>query len=128
MRRRTWFIIAVLVLVVGVGYAGYLLFSHKGVDSLTVSELRSQAESLDGQQIRIEGEVAPGSIDWDDKALVMRFVLTDGKESLRIVYKGIVPDSFKPGGELVVEGRHRPDGVFEALSFGRPSSLCIFCH
>ena len=128
MRRRTWFIIAVLVLVVGVGYAAYLLFSHKGADSLTVSELRSQAEFLHDQHLRVEGRVAPGSVDWDDKAQVMRFVLTDDNESLHIVYKGIVPDNFKPGADLVVEGRHRPDGVFEALSFGSRRSLCSFCH
>ena len=128
MRRKAWFIIAVLVLVVGVGYAAYLLFSHKGADSLTVSELRSQAEFLDDQQIRVEGKVTPGSIDWDDKTRVIRFVLTDDKESLRIVYRGIVPDDFRPGGELVVEGRHRPDGVFEALSFSSRRSLCSFCH
>ena len=128
MKRRTWFIIAVIILLVGVSYAAYLLFSHNGADSLTVSELRSQAESLYDQQLRVEGKVVPGSIDWDDKAQVVRFVLTDNKGSLSVVYRGIVPDNFKPGADLITEGKYNPDGVFEALSFGSPRSVCSFCH
>ena len=112
----------------GVSYASYWLFSHNGADSLTVSELRSQAESLYDQQLRVEGKVVPGSIDWDDKAQVVRFVLTDNKGSLSVVYRGIVPDNFKPGADLITEGKYNPDGVFEALSFGSPRSVCSFCH
>ncbi len=112
----------------GLSYLAYSLVAHSGTDYLTVSELKSQAESLYDQQVRVGGRIAPGSINWDDKAKVMRFALTDDRESLAIVYAGIVPDSFKPGSELVVEGRHRPDGVFEALSFSSRRSLCSFCH
>lgn len=32
------------------------------------------------------------------------------------------------GIDLVVEGRYRPDDVFEALSFGSGRSICNFCH
>ncbi len=112
----------------GLSYIAFSLFMHTGADSLTVSELRSQAESLNNQQVRVGGRVAPGSINWDDKAKVMKFGLTNDKESLTIVYKGIVPDSFKPGVDVVVVGKYRPDDVFEALSFSSRRSLCGFCH
>ncbi len=127
-KRRRWFLILVVVLVVGLSYVAYSLFIHGGVDYLTVSELKSQVESLPGQQVRVGGKVVPGSINWDDKARVMRFALTDDRESLAIVYEGIVPDNFKPGADLVVEGRYRPDDVFEAASFGSRRSLCSLCH
>ena len=116
------------MLVVGVAYAAFLFFGHQGADSLTVSEVSLQAESLHDQQVRVEGRVVPGSVEWDDKTQVIRFVLTDDRESLAIVYEGIVPDSFKPGNELEVQGSYRSDGTFEARSFGRPSSVCSFCH
>ena len=106
----------------------YSLVIHSGADYLTVSELRSQAESLNSQQVNVEGKVAPGSINWDDKTKVMRFVLTDDRESLAIVYKGVIPDSFRPGADLVVKGRYHPDDVFEALSFGSRRSICTLCH
>jgi cytochrome c-type biogenesis protein CcmE len=127
-KRRRWLLIVAVVLVVGSGYVAYSLFTHSGADYLTVSELKSQVESLDSQQVRVEGRIVPGSIDWDDKARVMRFVLTDGKESLNIVYEEIVPDNFEPGAEVIVEGKLRTNDVFEALSFGSSRSFCNLCH
>ncbi len=88
-----------MILVAGLSYAAYSMFGNTGTDYLTVSEVRSQAESIYGQRVGVEGKVVPGSIDWDDKAQVMRFVLTDDRESVVIVYDGIVPDSFM--GEVV---------------------------
>ncbi len=126
--RRRWLLVIVVALAVGLSYVAYSLFFHSGVDYLTVSELKSQVGSLPGQQVRVGGKVVPGSIDWDDKVQVMKFALTDDRESLTVVYEGIVPDNFKPGADLVVEGTYRPDDVFEALSFGGRRSLCSFCH
>ena len=128
MRRRKWLLVVAVVLAVGLGYVAYTLFIHSGADYLTVSELKSQVESLHDQQVRVGGKVAPGSINWDDKAQVMSFVLADDRESLAVVYEGIVPDNFKPGADLVVEGRYRPDSIFEALSFGSRRSVCNVCH
>ncbi len=116
-----------MILATGLSYAGYFLFAHSGTDSLTVSELISQ-ERFRNQQVSVEGKVVSGSINWDDKTKVMRFVLTDDRESLVIVYEGIVPDNFKPGADLVVEGRYRPDDIFEARSFGSRRSVCNLCH
>ncbi len=127
-KRRRWLLVIVVALALGLSYIAYSLFIHSGASYLTVSELRSQADSLYSEQVRVGGRVVPGSIDWDDKAKVMKFVLTDDRESLPIVYEGVVPDSFKPGADLVVEGRYRPDDVFEALSFGSRRSVCNLCH
>ncbi len=129
MRKRgRWFLLAAAVLAVGLGYVAYSLFTHSGADYLTVSELKSQAESLADQQARVGGRIVPGSINWDDEAKTIRFVLADNKESLAVVYEGIVPDNFKPGADLVVEGRYRPDDVFEVLSIGSRRSICNLCH
>ena len=127
-KRRSWLLVAVVVIALGLGYTAYALLIHGGTENLTVSELRSQAESLYSQPVRVEGRVVPGSINWDDKTKEVRFALTDDKESLIIVYEGFVPENFKPGAELVVEGRYRPDDVFEALSFGSRRSICNLCH
>lgn len=117
-----------VVLVVGLGYIGYSLFAHSGADYLSVSEMKSQADSTMGQQVRVLGRVVPGSIDWDDKGKTIRFTLADGNESLNIVYTGIVPDSFKPGNELVAVGQYHPDDVLEAVSLASPRSFCAACH
>ncbi len=129
MRKRgRWLLVTAVVLAVGLSYVAYSLFIHSGADYLTVSELKSQVDSLPDQQVRVGGKVVPGSINWDDKTKEIRFVLTDDRESLAVVYEGIVPDNFKPGVELVVVGNYGPDGIFEVLSFGSRRSVCNLCH
>ncbi len=127
-KRRKWLLVLAVVLTAGLGYTTYSLFVHTGTDYLTVSDLKSQAEFLYGQSVRVGGKVAPGSIEWDSKSKIMRFTLIDDRESLDVAYEGVVPDSFKPGVDLIVEGRYRPDDIFEALSFGNRRSVCNLCH
>ncbi len=126
--RKKWLLTVAVVLALGLGYAAYSFLGGSGGSHLTVSQLRSQAASLHDQQVIVEGTVAPGSVDWDDKTQVIRFVLTDDKENLTIVYNGVAPDSFRPGAELIVVGTYRPDDVLEAMSLGRKDSLCNTCH
>lgn len=118
----------VVALALGLSYGAYSLFIHSGAETVTVSELMTQAESLNGQRVSVEGKVAPGSIDWDGAAGVMRFVLTDDKQDLPAIYKGVVPDNFRPGASLIIEGRHGTDGFFEISRFGQRRSVCAICH
>ena len=127
-KRRRWLLVAAVVLAVGLSYVAYSLFIHSGADYLSVSELKSQAEFLYGQSVRVEGKVSPGSIEWDSGSQTLRFVLADDEESLAVVFQGIAPDEFKPGAELIVEGKYRTDGVLEATSFGSRRSVCSLCH
>ncbi len=127
-KRRKWLLVLAAVLTAGLGYTTYSLFVHTGTDYLTVSDLKSQAEFLYGQSVRVEGKVAPGSIEWDSGSQTLRFVLADDGESLAVVFQGIAPDEFKPGAELIVEGKYRTDGVLEATSFGSRRSVCNLCH
>ena len=129
MRKKGRWLLAIgVVLAIGLGSVTYSLFIHSGTTTLTVSELRSQAESLYSQPVRVEGKIASGSINWDEQTRELRFALTDDIESLTVVYTGVVPDEFKPGADLVVEGRYHPDEVFEALNLGSSRSFCNLCH
>jgi cytochrome c-type biogenesis protein CcmE len=126
-RRKIWILVVAIVLPVAVVYAIFTLFIHSGTEKLTVSEVILQVESPNNKQVRVEGKVEVGSIDWDDKAKVMKFNLTDGRQILAVVYEGIVPDNFKPGGELVVAGKY-DTAVFQAAGFGASRSFCSICH
>ncbi len=103
------------------------LFVHSAGDSITVAEARSQAGSLSGRQVTVEGRVGPRFVAWDAEAGVMRFALIGNGGRLDVSYHGVVPDRFKPGDDLVVAGRFGPGGGFEALSFPA-RSLCNLCH
>ncbi len=127
-KRKKWLLVLVVVMAVGIAYAGYSLFMHTETEYFTVSEVKQQANSLYGQQTRAEGKVAQGTIDWDSGSRTLRFALADGGESVAVVFQGIAADEYKPGAELTVEGKYRTDGVFEATGFGSRRSVCGICH
>jgi cytochrome c-type biogenesis protein CcmE len=67
-----------------------------------------------GEAMRLGGMVAKGSIDRQADGLTIRFVATDGRASVPVEYKGIVPDLFGEESGMVADGRMRADGVFVA--------------
>jgi cytochrome c-type biogenesis protein CcmE len=42
--------------------------------------------------------------------------MIDGGESLPVIYQGVVPDTFKVGNEVVVEGTLKSNGIFQAYT------------
>jgi len=67
-----------------------------------------------GQRIRICGTVAPHEIDIQAAQLRANFYIKGTDKELRVAYKGVVPDLFKEGAEVVVEGKQDAAGVFQA--------------
>ncbi len=83
---------------------------------ITPSELLAQGESGIGKTVRLGGQVAEGSKQWNPSSLVLRFRLTDGHVSVPVDHQGTPPDLFTEGQGAVVEGRFGADGVFHATS------------
>ena len=65
----------------------------------------------DGRDIRIGGLVENGSVKRD--GVVLDFSVTDGSHALPVTYKGDVPDLFREGQGVVVEGKLE-QGMFRA--------------
>ncbi|MBV9708259.1 MAG: cytochrome c maturation protein CcmE, partial [Chloroflexi bacterium] len=80
---------------------------------LTVSELR-HCTICTVQSVRVAGVVQDGSIVRDDQRELISFVMNDGKQSLPVAYTGVVPDIFRPGIQVVVEGHYSGQGPFQA--------------
>ena len=68
-----------------------------------------------GTRIRLGGLVKPGSVTRGE-ALQIKFDVTDGASDIHVAYQGIVPDLFREGQGVVVEGRIEPGGGFRADS------------
>jgi cytochrome c-type biogenesis protein CcmE len=66
-----------------------------------------------GARIRMGGLVKPGSIKRGEQ-LRINFEVTDGKADVPVAYQGLVPDLFREGQGVVVEGRLAPGGQFNA--------------
>jgi cytochrome c-type biogenesis protein CcmE len=104
-----WSIPAVLV----AGCVGYLIYSASGGTTeyyLTVSELRSHASTGD---VRVAG-VVEDDVQKTNGGLGVTFTEKDGTASMPVDYSGTLPDIFRPGITVVVEGRLGKDGVFHA--------------
>jgi cytochrome c-type biogenesis protein CcmE len=80
---------------------------------LTVSEFMAQPDRH-GDGFRINGKVAAGTIERASSGQDVRFLMTDGVQSLPVAYHGIIPDTFVDGADVVVEGALAPGGSFEA--------------
>lgn len=65
-----------------------------------------------GRRVRIGGLVAMHSMVRDGDRIT--FVVTDKRTSIKVKYDGILPDLFRQGGGVVVEGALNRKGVFVA--------------
>ncbi|MCP4400883.1 MAG: cytochrome c maturation protein CcmE [bacterium] len=113
-KKRRIRLISIALIVMGI--VSYLVFTGMQ-DSmayyLTISELASQSSQMAERGLRIGGRVREGSLVWEPKTLQLEFMITDEEASMPVVYQGVLPDSFKQGTEVIVEGVYA-DGVFKA--------------
>ena len=115
--RRTGLKVALAggALVVGVAYLILTGLQTSTVYYLTVGELLAKGPAAYGQQLRVAGDVTPGSVLKEDAGLGIRFVVQDGSGQIPVYYRGgPVPDIFGDEVQVVVEGKYGPDGTFVA--------------
>ena len=115
-RKKYKAIIISAVILVVIGYLIYTGLRDTMVFYLTVSEVMAKSpEDLTDTQ-KVGGTVTAESVQWDPKTLKLSFKLEDQQANLLVNYSGVVPDSFKPGTEVIVEGTYRGDGSFWATT------------
>lgn len=115
-RKLPWgFVIA------GVAIAGavlYLVLANTGTTAefyMTIGELRA-CHDCATRDVRVAGDVVAGSIQKDEATQVINFQIQDSAGKMPVVYAGTVPDIFKAGIQVVVEGKLGPDGIFHATN------------
>ena len=108
-------IVYAVALVLFLSGLGYLVFSGLTEDSVYFLNV-SEALDVDRSQIkqaRLFGKVSPENLFIIDGKLGASFDLIDKVEadkSLRVEFKGALPDTFKDDVEVIVEGSFTPDG------------------
>jgi cytochrome c-type biogenesis protein CcmE len=95
--------------------AGLVLsaFQKNLVFFFTPSQIAAN-EAPVGKSFRIGGLVEKGSLKREADGVTVQFVVTDTAKSVRVAYRGLLPDLFKEGKGVVAQGRLAPDGVFRA--------------
>ena len=107
------FIIGGLAIVAAVIYLVYANTQANALYYMTVSELK-HCTICTTQSVRVAGVVQQGSIVRDDQKQLVTFVIAQGGQQLAVSYSGVVPDIFRPGIEVVVEGHYTGQGPFQA--------------
>jgi cytochrome c-type biogenesis protein CcmE len=66
--------------------------------------------------VKLGARVVPGSIKRAAGGREHTFLVTDGAREIPVSYRGIAPDTFTDGVDVVVEGRMGQDGTFQATT------------
>lgn len=113
---------------VGVGaVVTYLIWtgiSDTMVYYMTPSELIAKVEASPetrDQGVRVSGMLVPGSYEYSTAELLHKFVVSDPNDpsiEIPVEFRHPLPDTFNDSGDVdvqvVMEGRYRADGVFQA--------------
>jgi cytochrome c-type biogenesis protein CcmE len=92
---------------------GYLIFSATAGNAQyyrTVAELRRDRGAGEARMLGTVGE----DVQRLDGGREVRFTAAQDGATIPVDYRGQLPDIFRPGIQVVVEGRVQADGVFHA--------------
>jgi cytochrome c-type biogenesis protein CcmE len=110
-------VLAAVLVLSGFGYLIYGGIGDNLVYFMTPDELLERGAAAHDAPIRLGGLVVPGTVVWDAEAIDLRFEVTaeeNGVEQIVVHSKKAPPQMFREGMGVVLEGRLRPNGVFEA--------------
>ena len=100
--------------VVALGVAAALVlaaFEKNLVFFFTPSQVAAH-EAPQGRSFRIGGMVVPGSLKRE--GVNVEFTVTDTAKSMRVTFRGQLPDLFREGKGVVAQGQLGADGMFRA--------------
>ncbi len=119
MKARNKFLLGgVLVL----GTASYLMASSiedTATYYLTPAELAVKVSAnprFVNTGVKVGARVVSGTIKRESSGRALTFDMTDGQKTYAVQYRGIAPDTFTDGVDVVVEGRLDANGTFQATT------------
>ena len=113
MNKKQRFIIGGSIIIVLLAYMGLIGVTSNQYD---VSDAVSAQNELAGKVIIVNGSMVVGTDNWDGINRVLTFKMTDGKETIDVIYTGDKPDIPPDYDEIqvIATGKFN-NGVFEAF-------------
>ena len=105
--KRKQRMLIILGLVSGLGVAvGLVMYAlSQNINLFFTPTQIATGQAPPAQLIRVGGMVADGTVDRDPQSLKVAFDVTDFDYQVRVTYEGILPDLFREGQGVVVQGR-----------------------
>ena len=110
-RRRLWLLVGSLG-TLGVAAALVLTALNDNLVFFYSPTQVAEKSIAPERRFRLGGLVEEGSVVKEGQ--VVRFTVTDTNKTLKVTYRGILPDLFREGQGVIAEGSIGPDGVFTA--------------
>jgi cytochrome c-type biogenesis protein CcmE len=113
MLNKRRFIVGAALIAAAVSYLVYAGIKSTSMYYFEMDEFVAHRTAHVGEDLRVKGWVRAGSIQWDAATNHLAFEIArqDGSEPVPVAYKGILPDMFAEGREVVVEGRYEVPGL-----------------
>jgi cytochrome c-type biogenesis protein CcmE len=113
--KRKQRLLIILGMVFGLGIAvGLVMYAlSQNINLFFTPTQIATGTAPDDQFIRVGGMVREGSMTRDPSSLQVAFDVTDFDHNVRVIYTGILPDLFREGQGVVVQGRVH-NGLFAA--------------
>lgn len=122
MKKNGRFMVGLVGVAAVVTYLIWTGVSETMVYYLTPVELMERVEadpSFHDVGVKVSGQVVPGTYSRAEGELLHRFTVHDLVETgvtFPVEFRDALPDTFSEDVEVVLEGRLRADGVFEATT------------
>jgi len=104
-RKQRLFIILGLVSGLGVVVGLVMYALSQNINLFFTPTQIAKGDAPVAQMIRVGGMVSDGTVDRDPQSLKVAFDVTDFDHKVRVTYEGILPDLFREGQGVVVQGR-----------------------
>lgn len=111
-RRMLWVVLIMCGMGIAVGLTLYAL--QQNISLFYTPSQVVAGEAPAGQLIRVGGLVAPGSVHHAEEGLQVSFAITDNQHTILVHYHGLLPDLFREGQGIVVQGRVDNTGAIQA--------------
>lgn len=114
-RQRLLLVGAAMLLLAGAAALVLNAFSDSLVFFYSPSDLATKPVPI-GRVIRVGGLVEEGSVERGADGVTVRFRITDLARAIPVAYTGVLPDLFREGQGVVVEGKLDAAGDFLAAT------------
>ncbi len=116
MKSKVIVKIVIGVLVIGGGVCYFMVQAMQSSWSYyySVDDFAASKDKDPGDSYRLEGRIKKGSVDHNVDTMTLNFILAGATAEIPVTYKGVVPDNFEEGREVVAEGRLAKADLFKA--------------
>ena len=106
MNGKIALILSIGIVLCSLGFLIYTGLNANMVYYFHVDEYLQKAPALQGETVKVNGKVVDGTINKSQMSYSFTICGVENANRLNVEYHGVVPDTFKDGSDVVVEGKY----------------------